>query len=158
MQSRNPHPIYGLVNLSTLRKKLDRFRLFPFRSPLLREYCRPCGRLTFFLFLELLRCFSSLGALHMLYIFKHGYHGISAMVGYPIRTSPDQRLVATSPKLIAGSDVLHRSLVSRHPPYALCVLTFRRDTITYSHTKVCAMRNYYSSVVCDQNHQRRWQF
>ena len=63
----------------------------------------------------------------MLYIFKHGYVGISANVGFPIRTSPDQRLVATSPKLIAGSDVLHRSLVSRHPPYALCVLTFRRD-------------------------------
>src|SRR5919197_4573738 len=40
-----------------------RFGLFPFRSPLLRE----C-----FLFLEVLRCFSSLGALHALYEFKRG--------------------------------------------------------------------------------------
>ena len=35
--SRNPSIIYGLVNLSPLRKKSYRFRLFPFRSPLLRE-------------------------------------------------------------------------------------------------------------------------
>ena len=39
-------------------------------------------------------------------------------VGFPIRTSPDQRLLATSPKLIAGCYVLHRLLVSRHPPSA----------------------------------------
>ena len=39
------------------------FGLFPFRSPLLREY---------FLFLEVLRCFSSLGALHAPYEFRCG--------------------------------------------------------------------------------------
>ena len=39
------------------------FGLFPFRSPLLRE----C-----FLFLEVLRCFSSLGALHAPYVFRCG--------------------------------------------------------------------------------------
>src|SRR3989338_3660968 len=39
--------------------------------------------------------------------------------GYPIRKSPVQRLLATSPKLIAGCYVLHRLLMSRHPPYAL---------------------------------------
>ena len=43
--------------------------------------------------------------------------------GYPIRTSPDQRLVATSPRLFAGSDVLHRLILSRHPPYALIVFS-----------------------------------
>src|SRR5919204_3524328 len=41
----------------------SRFGLFPFRSPLLRE----C-----FLFLEVLRCFSSLGALHAPYEFRCG--------------------------------------------------------------------------------------
>src|SRR5207237_10636527 len=40
-----------------------RFGLFPFRSPLLRE----C-----FFFLEVLRCFSSLGALHAPYEFRCG--------------------------------------------------------------------------------------
>ena len=42
------------------------FGLFPFRSPLLRE----C-----FLFLEVLRCFSSLGALHASYVFRCGSLG-----------------------------------------------------------------------------------
>jgi len=39
--------------------------------------------------------------------------------GYPIRKSPDQSLLNNSPKLIAASYVLHRFLMSRHPPYAL---------------------------------------
>src|SRR6266700_7884331 len=39
--------------------------------------------------------------------------------GFPIRKSPDQSLVADSPGLIAGSYVLHRLLVPRHPPCAL---------------------------------------
>ena len=33
---------------------------------------------------------------------------IPLRVGFPIRKSPDQSLVADSPKLIAGSNVLHR--------------------------------------------------
>ena len=41
------------------------------------------------------------------------------MLGFPIRTPPDQRLVANSPGLIAGSNVLHRLLMPRHPPCAL---------------------------------------
>ena len=57
--------------------------------------------------------------------------------GCPIRISPDQRLLATSPELFAGCYVLHRLFVSRHPPYALscssttetrkrsCVIAFR---------------------------------
>ena len=43
--------------------------------------------------------------------------------GFPIRTSPDQRLFATSPKLFAGYHVLLRLLPPRHPPYALIHLT-----------------------------------
>ena len=41
------------------------------------------------------------------------------MLGFPIRKSPDQRSVANSPGHIAGSHVLHRLLVPRHPPCAL---------------------------------------
>lgn len=41
------------------------------------------------------------------------------MLGSPIRTSPDQRLVGDSPRLNAASHVLHRLLMPRHPPCAL---------------------------------------
>ena len=41
------------------------------------------------------------------------------MLGFPIRTPPDQRSVANSPGLIAGSNVLLRLLMPRHPPCAL---------------------------------------
>ena len=41
------------------------------------------------------------------------------MLGFPIRTSPDQRLVGDSPRLNAASHVLHRLLMPRHPPCAL---------------------------------------
>ena len=65
----------------------DEFGLFPFRSPLLRES---------FLFLEVLRCFSSLRAPRLAYRFSQRYLGI-AQVGSPIRVSPDQSLM-TAPR------------------------------------------------------------
>ena len=43
-------------------------------------------------------------------------------VGFPIRKSPDQRLLGSSPRLIAAINVLHRLLVPRHPPCALVLL------------------------------------
>jgi hypothetical protein len=43
-------------------------------------------------------------------------------VGFPIRTSRDQRLVSTSPGLFAAAHVLHRLLAPRHPPCALRLL------------------------------------
>ena len=49
------------------------------------------------------------------------------MPGFPIRTSPDQRLVGSSPRLIAASYVLHRLLAPRHPPCALCNLATSKD-------------------------------
>ena len=39
--------------------------------------------------------------------------------GFPVRKSPDHSLVAGSSGLIAGSNVLHRLLMPRHPPCAL---------------------------------------
>jgi hypothetical protein len=45
-----------------------------------------------------------------------------AAVGFPIRTSPDQRLVGSSPELCAATHVLHRLSAPRHPPYALSSL------------------------------------
>lgn len=42
--------------------------------------------------------------------------------GFPIRTSPDQRLVDGSPRLFAATRVLHRLSTPRHPPHALSSL------------------------------------
>ena len=43
--------------------------------------------------------------------------------GFPIRRSPDQRLLSGFPELIAASHVLRRLLAPRHPPCALSSLT-----------------------------------
>src|SRR5207302_10834862 len=49
-------------------------------------------------------------------------------VGFPIRTSRDQRLVSTSSGLFAAAHVLLRLLAPRHPPYAL-ILLIRKNTM-----------------------------
>jgi hypothetical protein len=69
-----------------------RFRLFPFRSPLLRE----------------LRCFNSPGSLYRPYFIQTGVIPFFAVLGCPIRTSTDQRSVGSSPWLFAATHVLHR--------------------------------------------------
>ena len=79
--------------------KRHRFGLFPVRSPLLRE------SLNCFLFLRVLRCFSSPGLLPP--EFSGGYHAFSVM-GFPIRKSADITDICSSPQLIAACHVLHR--------------------------------------------------
>ena len=44
-------------------------------------------------------------------------------VSFLIRKSPDQRLFASFPELIAGYNVLRRLSMPRHPPYTLSSLT-----------------------------------
>src|SRR6266567_7496831 len=90
----------------------DRFGLFPFRSPLLREsrlLSLPVGTEMFHFptFPPPALCVQA------------GVMGHYALSGFPIRKSPDQSLVAGFPGLIAGSYVLLRLLVPRHPPCAL---------------------------------------
>ncbi len=89
-----------------------RFGLFPFRSPLLREsllLSLPVGTEMFH--------FPTLPPPAL--CVQAGAMGHYAPSGFPIRKSPDRSLVADSPGLIAGSYVLHRLLVPRHPPCAL---------------------------------------
>ncbi len=43
--------------------------------------------------------------------------------GLPHSEIPGSKVICTSPKLIAAYHVLHRLLVPRHSPYALCSLT-----------------------------------
>src|SRR5512132_62930 len=49
-------------------------------------------------------------------------------VGFPIRRSRGQRLVSTSPGLIAAAHVLLRLLAPRHPPCALILLIVKNTT------------------------------
>src|SRR3954447_1611471 len=77
-----------------------------------------------FLFLRVLRCFTSPRSLHAPYVFRCGSPGHSrAWRGFPIRTPWDHSPVIDSPRLIADSYVLLRLLMPRHPPCALKNLT-----------------------------------
>ena len=49
------------------------------------------------------------------------------LVGFPIRKSRGQRLVSTSPELIAAAHVLLRLLAPRHPPCALILLIVKNS-------------------------------
>src|ERR1700726_1655812 len=110
----------------------DRFGLFPFRSPLLREsllLSLPVGTEMFH--------FPTLPPPAL--CVQAGAMGHYAPSGFPIRKSPDRRLVADSPGLIAGSYVLHRLLVPRHPPCALNNLATTDDArVHYAVLKVRA--------------------
>ena len=59
------------------------------------------------------------------------------VLGFPIRTSSDQRFVGNSPRHNAASHVLHRLSMPRHPPYALNNQTHypTHTTHTTHHTK-----------------------
>ena len=70
------------------------------------------GNHYYFLFLRVLRCFSSPGWPPL------GCRAFST-AGCPIRKSPDITLVCSSPQLIAAYHVLHRLSDPRHPPCAL---------------------------------------
>ena len=61
-------------------------------------------------------------ALPALYI-QTGVTGYLPQPGFPIQTSPDQHLFASSPELIAGYHVFRRLSMPRHPPYTLSSLT-----------------------------------
>jgi hypothetical protein len=103
-----------------LARSPPRFGLLPFRSPLLRESS---------LFLEVLRCFSSPGALHTRMI-RVG-DGPSRPPGCPIRRSRDYRVPAPPPRVSPRGCVLPRLQAPRHPPSAhLCTWPPRRRSVS----------------------------
>ena len=59
-------------------------------------------------------------------------------VGFPIRKSPDQSLLGSSPRLIAAINVLHRLLVPRHSPCALVLLI--HDSPSFENTTSTAVQ------------------
>ena len=91
-------------------------------SAFARHYLR---NLCWFLFLALLRCFSSGGSLHTP---MYSVYDDQTLL-WPdcsIRKSADISPTYGSPQLIAVSHVLHRLSVPRHSPCALCSLTIMR--------------------------------
>ena len=91
------------------------FGLCPVRSPLLRK------SLFYFLLLQVLRWFSSLGSLYAHYVFMCKYLRITSSE-LPHSDIFGSQLICNSPKLFAAYHVFHRRLVPRHPPYALSSL------------------------------------
>jgi hypothetical protein len=93
-----------------------RFGLFRVRSPLLAE------SLTCFLFLQVLRWFTSLRCPRPAYVFSRGSSEISPR-GFPHSGIFGSKPVCGSPKLFAAYHALHRLLAPRHSPCALSSLT-----------------------------------
>ena len=65
----------------------------------------------------------------------------SLVLGFPIRTSSDQRSVGSSPRHIAASNVLHRLPVPRHPPCALKHLQHKTVKNSRKNQKLHYQRN-----------------
>ena len=107
------------------------FGLFPFRSPLLRES-------RFLSFPPGTKMFQFPG-LPPPALFDSG-RGMRALprIGFPIRKSRDQRLVSTSPGLIAAAHVLHRLSAPRHPPCALVLLIEKNTRVAAMEFSRCA--------------------
>ena len=87
--------------------------------PFARRYL---GNRCFFLFLGLLRCFSSPRFLLACYVFTCGYSHITASE-FPHSEICGLADICSCPQLIAACHVLLRLPVPRHPPYALIHLT-----------------------------------
>ena len=85
------------------------FGLFRFRSPLLSE------SLFYFLFLRVIRCFSSPGSLRYTYLFSIRYRNIT-YGEFPHSDICGSMLICSSPQLFAACHVLLRRHVPRHPP------------------------------------------
>ena len=80
------------------------------------------GNRVFFLFLRVLRCFSSPGSLLHTYVFSMGYLSITSGA-FPHSDIRGSTVVCTSPQLFAAYHVLRRLLLPRHSPCALLCLT-----------------------------------
>src|SRR5262245_35763640 len=95
--------------------KTHRFGLFRVRSPLLTK------SLNCFLFLQVLRWFTSLSSLPKAYEFSSRILHFQRS-GFPHSDISGSTPVCGSPKLFAAYHVLHRLPSPRHPPYALSSL------------------------------------
>src|SRR5438045_5062422 len=98
-----------------------------------------------FLFLQVLRWFTSLRCLLTAYEFSGGSSGISQR-GFPHSEIPGSKLICSSPGLIAAYRVLHRLLVPRHSPYTLSSLTIRNSNLCRG--SLASTKNHPHRVPC----------
>ena len=77
----------------------------------------------FFLFLQVLRCFSSLRSLPIHYFTHVWITRFFFLVEFPHSDICGSLDICSLPQLFAAYHVLLRLLVPRYPPYALCSLT-----------------------------------
>lgn len=99
----NIHNLTTLISQRIQTITWHKFRLFPIRSPLQRESLR-------FLFLALLRCFSSRSSPPYSIYSSKDTLGLPK-VSFLIRKSSDLSLIDSSPKLMAVFHLLHRLLM-----------------------------------------------
>ena len=78
----------------------------------------------FFLFLQVLRCFSSLRSLPIHYFTHVWIVWLFFQTEFPHSDICGSQNICFLPQLFAAYHVLLRLLVPRYPPYALCSLTF----------------------------------
>ena len=120
---------------------ISRFGLFPFRSPLLGE------SFAYFLFLRVLRCFSSPGSPCQAMCSLD--NTCPATGEFPHSDICGSRLMCSSPQLFAACHVLLRRLVPRHPPYALCsLIVFFVNPISdlFRFLSYCNIQAYHSYI------------
>ena len=78
----------------------------------------------YFLFLWVLRCFSSPRSLPIHYFTHVWIYSLFLLYEFPHSDTHGSMDICSSPWLFAAYHVLLRLLVPRHSPYALCSLTF----------------------------------
>jgi hypothetical protein len=83
-----------------------------------------------FLFLRVLRCFSSPRS-PLLPMYSVIDTSELPEMGFPIQRSPAQCLFSGLPKLIAANHVFHRHPTPRHPPSALSSLAINHRLLCY---------------------------
>ena len=99
------------------------------------------GNRFYFLFLRVLRCFSSPRS-PLLPMYSAIDVSELPDTGFPIQRSPAQCLLNGSPKLIAVNHVFHRHPTPRHPPFALnsLAINIRHLCLTLS---LALLKMYY---------------
>ena len=119
-------------------------------SAFARHYLR---NLCWFLFLQVLRCFTSLGIASTAYGFSSRCQNITPD-GLPHSDISGSMLVCSSPKLFAAYHVLLRQSMPRHPSCALSSLTTKKLV------KVFCFHRITLKVYCFSQHKllRLWVF
>ena len=100
----------------------------------------------FFLFLALLRCFSSGGSLPYVMDWRMD-DGISP-AGFPHSDIPGSQFMCNSPRLFAAYHVFHRLPVPRHPPCALLCLTSPGPHGSFSAISGTTSRRIHAAASC----------